>query len=685
MPFKSEKQRKYLWANEPEIARDWTDTYGSRIHKLHGGITHADGRRGFFKGAEADARAGRASMSPGTHHGGGGRGGRNGSPTGDGKVAGNIFEPKVLQPGLDKSKAKMDRKKAILSGAIEDPEDSSTWNFADGGRIGFFEAGLAAGDEISPGTSSSGGGRGGPPGRSTVARPKITQPKKTIKQHIGEGIQKYRKKGIENYLDRNQFRQMQNLGLINNPSRWSIINNLVSGATGKVPEWAKDWSADELIALTGTGPYAGATNAPTGKQLEKAADRLRVTEDFRGTLDEPNLQTRFNEQFSGPKVDTGGGGEGLPYIYPTTGVASAAESSGQSDFDKYLAGLGGDYLVPIEYVQNQTRSADGGRVPAAYGGIMDSYTGRRAYGLGSSIKKAFKKATKAVKKLVSSDIGKLAMLYGAGTYLGGTQAFGGTGWGSGAGATPWKKFGAKLLDPTGSQGIGNVFRPSGWSMFQKAAPVSGAGIGGEKEMLAELVAETGPLTKGEELRRAINLSKTKALPNVAKSDWSKYILPASIGAGLYTAAAPIEGLDDTQGEWDEDKEAFDRYLASLNTGDSYRVPEEYRKAQGGRIGRQEGGLMDLGGMEKDYRNDGGFVPLGGEEKADDVPARLSRNEFVFTADAVRNAGGGDIDKGAEVMENVMKNLEAGGKVSEESQGQGAQEMFEVSERLSEVV
>ena len=108
-------------------------------------------------------------------------------------------------------------------------------------------------------------------------------------------------------------------------------------------------------------------------------------------------------------------------------------------------------------------------------------------------------------------------------------------------------------------------------------------------------------------------------------------------------------------------------------------------AEGGRVGAQEGGLMDLGGMEKDYRDDGGFVPLGGEEKADDVPARLSRNEFVFTADAVRNAGGGDIDKGAEVMENVMKNLEAGGKVSEESQGKGAQDMFEVSERLSEVV
>ena len=46
MPFKSEKQRKYLWANEPEIARDWTDTYGSKIHKADGG------RIGFYRGRE---------------------------------------------------------------------------------------------------------------------------------------------------------------------------------------------------------------------------------------------------------------------------------------------------------------------------------------------------------------------------------------------------------------------------------------------------------------------------------------------------------------------------------------------------------------------------------------------------------------------------------------------------------
>ena len=99
-------------------------------------------------------------------------------------------------------------------------------------------------------------------------------------------------------------------------------------------------------------------------------------------------------------------------------------------------------------------------------------------------------------------------------------------------------------------------------------------------------------------------------------------------------------------------------------------------ANGGRIRAQEGGLMDLGGQEKDYRENGGFVPLGEEERADDVPARLSKNEFVFTADAVRAAGGGDIDAGSEVMQNVMDNLEQGGEVSEDSQGlEGGEEIM----------
>ena len=115
----------------------------------------------------------------------------------------------------------------------------------------------------------------------------------------------------------------------------------------------------------------------------------------------------------------------------------------------------------------------------------------------------------------------------------------------------------------------------------------------------------------------------------------------------------------------------------------YTTPPGYNRfdypSGGARVRRAEGGIMDLGGMEKDYRQEGGFVPLGKEEKADDVPARLSKNEFVFTADAVRAAGGGDIDQGAEVMQNVMENLESGGQISEESQG--AQGMYNNMQQL----
>jgi len=84
--------------------------------------------------------------------------------------------------------------------------------------------------------------------------------------------------------------------------------------------------------------------------------------------------------------------------------------------------------------------------------------------------------------------------------------------------------------------------------------------------------------------------------------------------------------------------------------------ERFKK--GGRIKKAPGGIMNLGGLEKDYRTTGGFVPIGAYEKKDDVPARLSKNEFVMTADAVRAAGGGSINKGAQLMYDTMKHLEA---------------------------
>jgi len=78
------------------------------------------------------------------------------------------------------------------------------------------------------------------------------------------------------------------------------------------------------------------------------------------------------------------------------------------------------------------------------------------------------------------------------------------------------------------------------------------------------------------------------------------------------------------------------------------------KARGGIIGLANGGEPT---HEMDYRG-GGFIPVGAQERADDVPARLSKNEFVMTADAVRAAGGGSIDRGSQRMYDLMNSLEA---------------------------
>jgi hypothetical protein len=71
----------------------------------------------------------------------------------------------------------------------------------------------------------------------------------------------------------------------------------------------------------------------------------------------------------------------------------------------------------------------------------------------------------------------------------------------------------------------------------------------------------------------------------------------------------------------------------------------------------------VGITELDLRDSGGFIPpVGIKEKADDIPAMLSNNEFVFTADAVRGMGDGNVDVGAKRMYDIMKKLEKGGRV-----------------------
>ena len=288
------------------------------------------------------------------------------------------------------------------------------------------------------------------------------------------------------------------------------------------------------------------------------------------------------------------------------------------------------------------------------GGIMDLETGRQQYFLG----KLVKKATRAVKKVAKSPIGKAALLYGLG-------AMGGS-FGAGKGL-----FSKGMFNP------GNMMR----GLIGAKGAAGTPGIGGMEGLLGKF-----GLTKGY----------GGMMPTLKGG--------LALGLGVPTIMELMGGKEE-----EDDNSAYEQYMKDMRLdipalrarrnlapafdGSTYNY-EAY--ADGGRTGYAEGSdepvakktmpLLDMDGQEMDLREEGGFVPLGRMERADDVPARLSKNEFVFTADAVRNAGEGDIDKGAEVMYNMMKNLESGGEVSEESQGlEGAREMFQTSQRLEEVL
>jgi len=257
----------------------------------------------------------------------------------------------------------------------------------------------------------------------------------------------------------------------------------------------------------------------------------------------------------------------------------------------------------------------GPRAPAAFGGIMDTYTGRRGYGFGSFLKKTFKKAKRAVQKIAKSPIGKAALLYVGTAGLGHALTGASGGWGLGAG---WLKPSSMAANWLGTAG-------SGGSRV-------GQNIGKYIPHTSGILGRGGPMGKF-------------ALTKGAGS-----FMPTALGWGAAATAAPF--AMQALGKWEDqpelpgqniagDKFDFDygqmrKDIASAVQGGDYNkftsVLDQYglteganvpnwgtlaHGAEGGRVGRQEGGLMDLGGMEKDYRDDGGFVPLGGEEKADD--------------------------------------------------------------------
>jgi hypothetical protein len=369
------------------------------------------------------------------------------------------------------------------------------------------------------------------------------------------------------------------------------------------------------------------------------------------------------------------------------------------------------------------------RKGAAFGGIM-GLDGRRQYGIGSKLKSF-------VRKIIPNEISEIAvkaapfiapfnpLAAGLMSGIGGFDQTGRIGSslksglmnygmgqlarGIGGGASNLQ--GASLRTMPGQTGFGSYFsspiQNSGGlgKLLQGTADKTFATSGGSMDAYAGM---GDPMSTGMDLvkkpgfvesigNKISGLIPESTLGKIALGGGAVALGTALLGQGPEETVSAImdrgEKLD-IDGIRAEVTEAFKdstgEKLLALRSKYPYLGTQASKNtaimAYGGRIGKAEGGIMDLGGMEKDYRAEGGFVPIGAKEKADDVPARLSVNEFVFTADAVRSAGGGDIDKGAEVMERVMKNLEAGGQISEETQGlQGAREMFQTSQRLGEVI
>jgi hypothetical protein len=334
----------------------------------------------------------------------------------------------------------------------------------------------------------------------------------------------------------------------------------------------------------------------------------------------------------------------------------------------------------------------------AGGGIMTLEEPRQGFFLG----KIVKKAKRAVKKIVKSPVGKAAILAGLGAYAGGIGPFASGKFGAGFARPLFSGLKTGFLNPlmqgpmaTRSGGIGRAIGAFIRNNPGKSAllGLGAAGIaapffmGGDEE-------EVEPETSFTETPDSIS----NIVAQARNQDPSLRFLPQPKFVRNFYAADG--GLASMRENFDEGKmalgegfkskelndmalEMFGKNLRLLSRDELEQLRDEYNIKKGvTEVGAKDGGLMDLGGFEKDYR-EGGFVPLGAEERADDVPARLSKNEFVFTADAVRNAGGGDIDKGAEVMQNMMDNLEAGGTISEESQGMEnpAQAMFDQAQML----
>ena len=318
--------------------------------------------------------------------------------------------------------------------------------------------------------------------------------------------------------------------------------------------------------------------------------------------------------------------------------------------------------------------------------------GRVGYGLGSFVKKI----GKGIKKIVKSPVGKTALLAAAGFGIPGTS-FGGL---FGRAAIGGQATG--LLGKAGIQAAlpsifgvpaGSPNMPGSKSIFGKIFGGSKMGTGSKLGIGTALATYLGSQGMEEEQIEEVQRDPNKLRPYLR--DLFKKLNPSlpdgqieemvETNVSEYATGGRV-GLKD--GFPNMDEYMYRRRMMEWMNRDN-KMREEYEEdkrrhkvkeqktmvADGGRIGLALGsedtaqaasllGNLPLrqnsaGISELDLRETGGFIPpVGVKEKADDVPAMLSNNEFVWTADAVRAAGGGSVNKGAQILHDQMKQLES---------------------------
>jgi hypothetical protein len=357
---------------------------------------------------------------------------------------------------------------------------------------------------------------------------------------------------------------------------------------------------------------------------------------------------------------------------------------------------------------------------SSQGGIMDMvpreqalFGGRVNYGLGSKFKKAVKKVTGAVKDVVSSDLGKAALTAAAMYYAPG---FGIKAQGGFAPFLQNAKIGAGnfLFGMPGDMGG----RVAGTGILSKIGGMLPQTFGGKAALgITALGGLTGYLaSQGMDEQQ---IEEVKSRPEALKGYLGQYysnlnptasaeqvqnFVTSQLGEYAYATGGRVKyakGTDRDQQtmelkdvdpnlragpdwyikriealmyEYDMD---YDTAAEIAFDSDKYFELMPDGLAKGGRPGYAMGNTAQMaagieglpfrqnqaGVGEVDLRDTGGFIPpVGVKEKADDIPAMLSNNEFVFTADAVRGMGDGNVNVGAQRMYDMMKKLEKGGRV-----------------------